>query len=130
MMRPLKLLDTLRAWARRVKRDAMALWFARRHPQTPWHAKALAVFVVAYALSPIDLIPDFIPVLGYIDDLVILPLGILLVVRLVGPQLMAQFRAEVALAAGARRPASRLGLAIVIGLWLAAVLVIGWAWWR
>lgn len=62
-----------RAWAARLKRDALTLWFAARHPRTPWYAKALAAFVVAYALSPIDLIPDFIPVLGLVDDALLLP---------------------------------------------------------
>ena len=59
-------IDTTRAWARRIKRDAMTLWFARAHPQTPWYAKVMGGLVLAYALSPIDLIPDFIPVLGYL----------------------------------------------------------------
>jgi uncharacterized membrane protein YkvA (DUF1232 family) len=66
--------ERLRDWARRLKRDAMTLWFARAHPATPWTAKVLAAIVVAYALSPIDLIPDFVPVLGYVDDVILLPL--------------------------------------------------------
>lgn len=75
-------IDALRRWARQLKRDVLALWFARRHPQTPWHAKALGAFVVAYALSPIDLIPDFIPVLGFLDDVILLPGLIWLTLRL------------------------------------------------
>ena len=74
------MIDGLRAWARSVKRQNMVLWFCCKQPKTPWFVKALTLCVVAYALSPIDLIPDFIPVLGYLDDLILLPLGILLVV--------------------------------------------------
>ena len=77
------MLERAKQWARLIKRDVIALWIAARDPRVPWYAKALAMAVAAYALSPIDLIPDFIPVLGYLDDLVIVPLGILLVVRLV-----------------------------------------------
>jgi uncharacterized membrane protein YkvA (DUF1232 family) len=73
--------DKLRGWARGIKRDVMALWLAARDPRTPWYAKAVAATVAAYALSPIDLIPDFIPVLGYLDDLIIVPLGIVLAVK-------------------------------------------------
>lgn len=76
-------LDRLRQWARRLKADVHALALAARHPEVPWYAKALAVIVAAYAVSPIDLIPDFIPVLGYLDDLVLLPLGIALTIRLI-----------------------------------------------
>ncbi|MEO6663932.1 MAG: YkvA family protein, partial [Rubrivivax sp.] len=73
---------SIRAWARRLKRDGLTLWFAARHADTPWYAKALAMFVVGYALSPIDLIPDFIPVLGYLDDVLLLPALIWLTIRL------------------------------------------------
>src|SRR5258708_36724728 len=94
----------LKDWARSVKQDVHAVYLAARDPRTPWYAKALAVCVAGYALSPIDLIPDFIPVLGYLDDIVIVPLGLLAVVKLIPPQVMAESRA----AAGvlARRPAS------------------------
>ena len=85
-------LDALRRWARQLKRDVLALWFARRHPQTPWHAKALGAFVVAYALSPVDLIPDFIPVLGFVDDVILLPGLIWLTLRLLPPQVLADSR--------------------------------------
>ena len=86
--------DATRAWARRIKRDAITLWFARAHPATPWYAKALGAFVVAYALSPIDLIPDFIPVLGYLDDVIVLPALIWLTVRLLPPDVLAECRAQ------------------------------------
>src|SRR5881392_1256681 len=90
------LLERAKRWARAIKCDVIAVWIAARDPRVPWYAKALALAVAAYALSPIDLIPDFIPVLGYLDDLIIVPLGILLVVRLIPPGLMAEFRAQAA----------------------------------
>ena len=114
----------LRRWAKALKRDVLALWIAARDPRVPWHAKALAGAVAAYALSPIDLIPDFIPVLGLLDDLIIVPAGIWLVVRLVPAPLMAEFRAEAA--RRSQRPTS-YAAAVVIGLlWagLAAALII------
>jgi len=107
----------LKAWAGRLKRDVVALWLAARDPRTPWHAKALAGFVAAYALSPIDLIPDFIPVIGWLDDLLIVPAGIWLAVRRVPPALMAEFRDR---AVSRSRPRSPLAAVIIVSLWLAA----------
>lgn len=121
-------MTTLRAWARRIKRDGLTLWFARSHPATPWHAKALGALVVAYALSPIDLIPDFIPVLGYLDDVILLPLLIWLTVRLLPPQVLADSRhqAEQWMAAQHRKPRSWVGGAVVVLIWVAAAVLIGW----
>lgn len=110
------LLSRAKQWARTVKRDVHALWLAARDPRTPWHAKTLALLVAAYALSPIDLIPDFIPVIGYLDDLVIVPLGVLLVVRLVPPELMEEHRATATRAAG--RPVSRVAAGIFVVIWV------------
>jgi uncharacterized membrane protein YkvA (DUF1232 family) len=109
----------LEAWARVLKADVLALWCALRHPQTPWYARLLAFVVTAYALSPIDLIPDFIPVLGYLDELVLLPLGIWLFLKLVPESVLADSRAEAArwLAEGRDRPRSRLGLLLVLAAW-------------
>ena len=90
---------TLKDWTRTIRCDAHAVYLAARDPRVPWYAKALALCVAGYALSPIDLIPDFIPVLGYLDDLVVVPLGILAVVKLVPPHIMAEHRAAAALAA-------------------------------
>lgn len=87
-------LSALKSWARGITRDVVALWIAARDPRVPWYAKAAAGAVAAYALSPIDLIPDFIPIFGYLDDVVIVPIGILLAVRLVPPELMEEFRQE------------------------------------
>jgi uncharacterized membrane protein YkvA (DUF1232 family) len=121
------MLARLRGWVRRAKRDVVALHLATRDPRVPWHAKAVAICVAAYALSPIDLIPDFIPVLGYLDEVVILPLGIVLAVRLVPPDLMAEFRQEADRLG--ERPASRAGAAMIIGLWLLAAAALLWAFW-
>ena len=115
-------LDSARAAAKRLKRNAYALYFVARDRRTPWYARALAAAVVAYALSPIDLIPDFIPVLGYLDDLVIVPLGIALVLKLVPKQVLADSRTRAA--AMAERPTSRAGAAFVIAVWLAAAILV------
>ncbi|WP_373504664.1 YkvA family protein [Aestuariivirga sp.] len=114
----------LHAWARIIKRDVHALYLASRDPRVPWYAKALAVVVAGYAISPIDLIPDFIPVLGYLDDVVLLPLGIYLVVKLIPPDIMAEHRALAD--AAQERPVSRLAAVIIILLWIASVILAGW----
>ena len=110
------LLDKLKSWARTLKRDIAALYLAGRDARTPWSARALALAVGVYALSPIDLIPDFIPVLGYLDDLIIVPLGIWLAVRLIPPDLMQELRE--AASGGARIPVSWTGAAFVCLVWL------------
>ena len=121
------MLERAKQWARLIKRDVIALWIAARDPRVPWYAKALAMAVAAYALSPIDLIPDFIPVLGYLDDLVIVPLGILLVVWLIPATLMAEFREQAV--AVATRPRSTTAAIVVVLVWIAAVfLVVWWLW--
>src|SRR3954447_9863843 len=121
------MLERMKNWARAIRRDVVAVWLAGRDPRVPWYAKLVALVVAAYALSPIDLIPDFIPVLGYLDDLIIVPLGIVLVVRLIPAELMAEFRSE-----GARRvqrPRSRLVALVVVAIWIsAAVLLLWWLW--
>ena len=114
---------SVEAWARNLRRDVVALWLAARDPRVPWYAKALAGAIAAYALSPIDLIPDFVPVLGYLDDLLIVPAGIWLVVKLIPAPLMAVLREEAALRI---RPTSYAGLAFVILAWLALAALIGW----
>ncbi|QFZ84916.1 DUF1232 domain-containing protein [Variovorax paradoxus] len=119
----------LRDWARRIKRDAVTLWFACRDPATPWLPKALCWFTVAYALSPIDLIPDFIPVLGYLDDVLLLPALIWLAVRLLPAEVIVRSRerAEDWMVRNGRRPTSRVGMALVIGIWV--LVAAGLAWW-
>ena len=117
-------LDRLRRWARALKRDVLAIWLAARDSRTPVLAKLLALVVAAYALSPIDLIPDFVPVLGYLDDLLIVPLGLLLVIRMIPPLLMADFRASAETMVA--RPTSRWAAAVIIGSWLAGAAGLVW----
>lgn len=115
-------MNHVRQWARAVKRDAFALALAARDPRVPFNAKLVAIAVAAYALSPIDLIPDFIPVLGYLDDLVILPAGILLAVKLIPPDLMAEFR-ETATGSNGRPELGRWGAIVIVVLWVVGVAV-------
>src|SRR5205085_11406017 len=113
----------LGAWrerARAVKRDTLTLYFAWRDPRTPLAARVLAAAVAAYALSPIDLIPDFIPVLGYLDDLIIVPAGIALVVKMLPPPVLAD--ARVRAAAVSARPTSRAAAAVIVVIWLAVAI--------
>jgi uncharacterized membrane protein YkvA (DUF1232 family) len=113
-------LASSKQWARLVKRDVVALWIAARDRRTPISAKLVAGLVAAYALSPIDLIPDFVPILGYLDDLIIVPFGVLLAVRLVPPHLMAEFRKLAA--QRHERPVTRAGLVVVIAIWLVVAI--------
>ena len=117
----------IKDWARAVRRDVHALWLAGRDPRVPWYAKAFALLIAAYALSPIDLIPDFVPILGYLDEVILLPPAILLAVKLVPPELMAEHRAAAARAEA--RPVSRAGAAMVVALWLLAATALVWWFW-
>jgi uncharacterized membrane protein YkvA (DUF1232 family) len=121
-------IERAKQWARIVRRDVHALYRAGRDPRVPWYAKALALCVAGYALSPIDLIPDFVPVLGYLDDVIIVPLGILLVVKLIPPEIMAEHRA---LAAAAQdRPVSRTAAIVIALIWLTCIALAGWLCYR
>ena len=121
----MELISKAKIWAKSLKRDIVALWLAARDRRVPWYAKVMAGAVAAYALSPVDLIPDFIPVLGYLDDLIIVPLGILLAVKLVPPQVMAELRAEAALRAS--RPTSRTGLVFILAVWACCIIFLAQA---
>jgi len=121
------MLARLKDWARAVRRDVLALFIASRDSRTPWLAKVVAGLVAAYALSPIDLIPDFIPVIGYLDDLIIVPLGIWIAVRLVPDGLMREFRTEAARLEA--KPASRAGALFIAALWIAAAGLLLWWFW-
>ena len=125
-------LARMRAWVRRIKADAWTLWLAAGDPRTPWLAKALAAFVVAYALSPIDLIPDFIPVLGLLDDLLLLPLLIGLAVRLVPQEVLTDCRqrAQAQMLAGTAKPRSLIGAVVIVTLWVVAAAAGTWWWFR
>jgi uncharacterized membrane protein YkvA (DUF1232 family) len=115
----------MRAWrerARALRREAALYYLAARDPRTPWLARAIVLVTVAYALSPLDLIPDVIPVIGYLDDLLIVPAGLLLARRLIPPEVLEAHRDAVASSLGPGIP--RLGLAIVVVLWLATAALI------
>jgi uncharacterized membrane protein YkvA (DUF1232 family) len=113
------MLSKLKSWARAIKRDVVALYLAARDPRTPWYVKALALLIAGYALSPIDLIPDFIPVLGLLDEAILLPFAIMGVVKLIPATDMARFRA--AAEEMEERPRSRVAAAIIILIWIAAI---------
>ncbi|THF88084.1 DUF1232 domain-containing protein [Deinococcus sp. KSM4-11] len=126
-MAPPGIIDRLKRLARSLKADLHALSIAARDPRTPWVARIMALLVLAYALSPIDLIPDFIPVLGYLDDLLLVPAGLWLALRLIPPEVMADARAR-ASAHPARLPRSTLGLVFMLLVYAALIALLGW-WW-
>ena len=115
------MLNQLKARAQALKREAYAVYIAARDPRTPWYAKALIFFVVAHTFSPIDLIPDFIPVLGYLDDLIITPGGLWLAVRLIPPEVLEEARATAA-TRDVDRSAGKIGAVIIVLLWIVAVM--------
>lgn len=116
--------ERLKGWARTINRDVHVLYLASRDPRLPWYVKAMAVIVGGYALSPIDLIPDFVPVLGYLDDVILVPLGIILVVRMIPPEIVAEHRK---LAAAAQDRHVSLSAAIVVALsWALSMALLGW----
>ena len=116
----MKMLATLKAQAEQLKRHALTVYFAARDPRTPLLVRILAVSVAAYALSPIDLIPDFVPVIGYLDDLLLIPLGLALVVRLTPPEVIEAARARAEQTSV--KPMSYSAAAVIIGVWL----IIAW----
>jgi uncharacterized membrane protein YkvA (DUF1232 family) len=121
------MLDRLKTWARSLKRDIHAIYLAARDPRVPWYAKALALAVAGYALSPIDLIPDFIPVIGYLDDLIIVPIGIWFVVSLIPPEVVAEYRSIAS--AAVDRPVSKAAGIAIVSIWILCTGAIGWYIW-
>ena len=113
----------LKTWAYGLKRLSLVVYFAARDPRTPWAVRLLALGVAAYALSPIDLIPDFVPILGYLDDLVIVPLGVALVVRLLPDEVAATARQRASEAMD--KPVSYMAAAVIAALWIIAATVVG-----
>ena len=111
-------LESLKQRARELKRETYALYIGLRDPRVPWYARLLGICVIGYALSPLDLIPDFIPVLGYLDDLILVPLGIALVLKLVPEEVMADSRAKAETLLADGKPTSRVAAAIVIIIWI------------
>jgi len=124
------LIDNMKRWARQIKQQVMTLWFCYRHPMTPRLPKYVAILVVGYALSPIDLIPDFIPVLGYLDDVILVPLGIMLAIRLMPAQVLADGKQQAIewQATQQRRPVNRVAAAVVILIWVAMFAAAAY-WW-
>ena len=120
--------STLAIWkarARQLQAEVYALYLASRDPRVPWYAKVLAVCIVGYALSPIDLIPDFVPGLGYLDDLVLIPLGVALALRLVPPAVMVECRARARSELADGKPVGRAAAAVIVAIWLGlAVLAV------
>ena len=118
-------MNMLRQLARAIRRDAVALYFAARDPRVPWPVKMLGLAIAAYALSPIDLIPDVIPVLGYLDEVILLPLAIAGITRLIPPAIMAEHRVRAE--AVATRPVSRIAAVVIVAIWIiAAALTARW----
>jgi uncharacterized membrane protein YkvA (DUF1232 family) len=116
--------QALKQWAARLRRDTVALWFAVQDQRTPLWLRSLGYLIVAYALSPVDLIPDFLPLIGYLDELILLPAGLWLMIKFMPPEVLTDCRekADAWLAKGNQRPRSKLGAAIVIVIWI----TIGW----
>lgn len=117
-------MSRIKNWARALRRDTHAIHLASRDPRVPWTVKLLAIAVAGYALSPIDLIPDFIPVLGYLDDLVIVPLGIWLVIALIPEEVMREHRATAS--AAAQRPVSKTAAIVIVALWISGAGLLSW----
>jgi uncharacterized membrane protein YkvA (DUF1232 family) len=120
--------STLRRWARTLKEQSLVVYYAARDPRTPWPVRLLALAVAAYAFSPIDLIPDFIPVLGYLDDLVLIPLGVALVVRWMPAEVMADAKAKAR--DTAQRPANKGMAVVIVVIWIVLAITLGWWAWR
>ncbi len=116
------MLENLKSRARALKNEALAVYLAAKDPRTPWYAKLLVFFVIAHTFSPIDLIPDFIPILGYLDDLIITPGGLWLAVRMIPPEVLEEARGKVA-ASGLDRRVGYIGAVIIVGVWV--ILLIG-----
>jgi len=119
------MLRNIKRWARKLLRDVHAVYLAAHDPRVPWYAKVLAITVAGYALSPIDLIPDFIPVLGYADDLIIVPLGIWLAVSLIPQEVMAEYRIK-ADEAG-QRPRNAVAAIAIVAIWIVSLVALSWA---
>lgn len=112
------LIDNFKEHARHLKGETFALYLAARHPETPWYAKVFVAGIVAYAFSPIDLIPDFVPVLGYLDDLILIPLGIAIAIRLIPPEVLADCRSRAQASMAGGKPVSRIAAVVIIGIWI------------
>ena len=123
------MLNKLKQRARHLKAEIYALYLAYRDPRLPWYARVFVACVVGYALSPIDLIPDFVPVLGYLDDLIVLPLGLSIALRLIPAEVMAECRAQARERLASGKPRNWLAAAVIVAIWLALAASVGlWVW--
>jgi len=120
----MRLRDRLRDLRKEIPLQSYALYLACRDPHTPWYAKVLAAAVAAYAFSPIDLIPDFIPVLGYLDDLIIVPLGIALAIRLIPAKVLESCREQARQRLAKGTPSSKAAAAVIVAIWVAVLAAI------
>ncbi|MGE5716836.1 MAG: YkvA family protein [Acidobacteriota bacterium] len=111
-------MDNFKERARHLKGETFALYLAARHPETPWYAKVFVAGIVAYAFSPIDLIPDFVPVLGYLDDLILIPLGIAVAIKLIPPEVLADCRSRAQASMASAKPVSRIAAVVIVGIWI------------
>lgn len=111
-------MQTWKQRARQLKKETYAIYIACKDPRVPWYARLFAGFVVAYAFSPIDLIPDVIPILGYLDDLVLVPLGIILVLKMIPPAVLAECREKAEVAMNQGKPTSRIAAIVIVAIWL------------
>jgi uncharacterized membrane protein YkvA (DUF1232 family) len=118
------ILTQLRSRARDLKAETFALYLAARHSATPWYAKLMVAAIVAYALSPIDLIPDFVPILGYVDDLILIPLGITLAIKMIPPAVMSECRPRAREVIANGKPVSRVAGAVIVLIWLTLVVLL------
>ncbi len=118
-------IERWKRWAQQLKLEVYALYIAYKDPRTPWYAKVFAAVVVGYAFSPIDLIPDPIPVLGYLDDLVLVPLGAYLAVKMIPKEVMAESREKAKEMLAQGKPVNRLAAVIIVGIWIMVAAVIG-----
>ena len=120
-------LDRLKRWARAIRRDAVVLYLSARDPRVPWYGRMLAAMIAAYALSPIDLIPDFIPVLGYLDELILLPLAMAGVMRLIDPVITAEHRATATHII--EQPVTKCGAGLILAIWAGVTGLLAWQFW-
>lgn len=117
------MLEKLKSRARSLKNEAIAVYIAAKDPRTPWYAKALIFFIVAHTFSPIDLIPDFIPILGYLDDLIITPLGLVLAIRLIPAEVLAEAREHVA-GSSVERNVKVVGVVVIVFTWIVVLILL------
>ncbi|AFY51163.1 hypothetical protein Nos7524_5446 [Nostoc sp. PCC 7524] len=120
-------MQSLRQFAKELKKDVYAVYLASKDPRVPWYAKLLAIIIVAYAFSPIDLIPDVIPVIGYLDDLLIVPLGIWLLIKLIPPSVLSECRERAEIEQSSSKPTNWVAAGVVVAIWLLlGILVVLW----